>query len=178
MSSEITQSGTAAGEPPIMATGESGLMTIAEEGAPVLQAETVPDTAPPSMFRPTMRDVDASASEVGTTVPPRPLMPETPLDGETAPCTGPDPAADQALILGPPDQAEIDGTTSPVAEAENGVPTVAPSEALADGTNLFGDRAAMWSGDPSEVGAGYGVDPSHDEICLCDEITLAEAEPV
>ncbi|AWN55298.1 hypothetical protein [Methylobacterium sp. 17Sr1-1] len=178
MSSELTQSGTPEGEPEVAAAdaGDAGAGSIAvgEDGVSVSVA---PDTAPPSLFRPTMRDVGASASEVGTTVAPQPLMPLAPVDDEAAPCREPDAAADQALILGSSDAQET-GTTGPVAEAEGGTPALAPTEVLADGTNLFGDRAAMWSGDPSEVGTAYGLDPAHEEVCLCDEVTLAAAETV
>ncbi|GJD63059.1 hypothetical protein [Methylobacterium frigidaeris] len=183
MSSELTQSGTPDGAPEVAAADEAGAGTgsiaVGEDGASVsiAQAETVSDTAPPSMFRPTMRDVDASASETGMTVKPRPMMPDESGDA-TAPFTDPDAAADQALILGPSDQGETDDTTTPTAEAEGGTPTVAPTEVLSDGTNLFGDRAAMWSGNPSEVGAAYGLDPTHDEVCLCDEVSLAVGEDV
>jgi hypothetical protein len=177
VSSELTESGTPEGEPAIAAAGAgTGSIAVGEDGGSVTVAQAVPDSAPPSLFRPTMRDVDASASEVGTPVAPRPLMPVAPGGGEAAPCTDPDAAADQALILGPSDAQET-GTTSPVAEADGGVPALAPTEVLADGTNLFGDRTAMWSGDPSEVGAGYGLDPAHEEVCLC-EVTLTAGETV
>ncbi|MET7248246.1 hypothetical protein ABZT49_33340 [Methylobacterium sp. EM32] len=181
MSSELTQSGMPEGESDVAApdAGDAGTGSIAvgEDGVAVsvAEAESVPDPAPPSMFRPTMRDVGASASEVGTPVAPRPLMPVAPVDNEAAPCTEPDAAADQALILGPSEPQDT-GTTGPVAEVEGGTPALAPTEVLADGTNLFGDRAAMWSGDPSEVGTGYGLDPVHEEVCLCDEVTLAADE--
>ncbi|MGX7708460.1 hypothetical protein [Methylobacterium sp. Gmos1] len=169
MSSELTQSGTPEGEPAVAAADAAG----GEDGVSVSVAQTEPGTAPPSLFRPTMRDVDAS--EVGTAVAPRPLMPVVPVDGEGAPCTEPDSAADQALILGPSDPSET-GTTSPVSEAEGGIPGIGPTEILADGTSLFGDRTAMWSGDPSEAGTGYGLDVVHGEACLCDAVTLTAGE--
>ena len=185
MSSDITQSSTPEGEPEMATIDEvgagTGSVTMGEDGVAVsvAQAETVPDTAPPSMFRPTMRDVEASASQTdGVTVKPQPMMPDVPLGGETAPFAEPDATADQALILGPSEQGEITGTEIPVAEAEGGTPAVVPTEVLADGTNLFGDRAAMWSGDPSEVGAGYSLDPPHDEVCLCNEIAVTAGAEV
>ncbi|SFV15467.1 hypothetical protein SAMN02799631_06122 [Methylobacterium sp. 174MFSha1.1] len=185
MSSELTQSGTPEGESDVAApdAGDAGTGSVAvgEDGVSVAvsvaEAESVPDPAPPSMFRPTMRDVGASASEVGPSVAPRPLMPVAPVDGEDTACPEPDAADDQALILGPSDPQEA-GTTDPVAEAEGGTPALVPTDNLADGTNLFGDRAAMWSGDPSEVGTGYGLYPAHEEVCLCDEVTLAADETV
>ncbi len=185
MSSDLTQSSIPEGEPETATTDEvgagTGSITVGEDGvaASLAQAETVPDIAPPSLFRPTMRDVEASASETaGVTVQPQPMMPDIPLEGETAPVTEPDATADQALILGPSEQGETSATGTPVAEAEGGPPTVVPTEVLADGTNLFGDRAAMWSGDPSEVGAGYSLDPPHEEICLCNEIIVTASEEV
>lgn len=179
MSSELTQSGTPKGEPAAAAadSGDAGAGSIANGEDGVSVVETVPDTAPSSLFRPTMRDVGASASEVGPTVAPRPLMPAAPGDGREVPGSDPDAAADQVLILGPSEPQET-GTPSPVAEVGGGTPALAPTEVLADGTNLFGDRAAMWSGDPSEVGTGYGLDPAPEEVCLCDQVTPAAGETV
>lgn len=185
MSSDLTQSSTTDGEPEMATIDEvgagTGSITVGEDGiaVSVAQAETIPDTAPPTMFRPTMRDVEASASETaGVTVQPQPMLPDASLEGEIAPCAEPDATADQALILGPSEQGETSDTGTPVAEAEGGPPTLVPTEILADGTNLFGDRAAMWSGDPSEVGAGYSLDPPHEEVCLCSEIVVTAGEEV
>ncbi|WP_156655671.1 hypothetical protein [Methylobacterium platani] len=97
----------------------------------------------------------------------RPLESE---GGELAPCDGPDGSEDQALILGPPDATG--GELAPIAEAADGTTAPALAADMVEGTNLFGDRAAMWSGDPSEVRAGYGIDPPYAEICLCDEVGL------
>ncbi|MGE7413425.1 hypothetical protein [Methylobacterium tarhaniae] len=140
------------------------------------EVATVAEAEPSSMFRPTMRDVEASASETGMTVKPRPM--EDPADGETLPCV--DPAADQALVLGPSDQEEAGDTVTPVAEAQAGTtaPAVTPQETAApiDTASLFRDWAVMWSGNPSEVGAGYTLDSAHSEVCLCDETGLAAGE--
>ncbi len=174
MSSDITQSGMAGDEPASVAIDEAG--TVSEDGAPVTKGGTatiaVSETAPP--FNPTMRDPDASASETGMTVPPRPL---DPIDGgEATPCTGPE--ADRELILGSAD-GETGEAAIPVAEGQDG--TTAPAVAQetpspVDTASLFRDWAVMWSGNPSEVGADYGLDPSHHEVCLCDETSLAAGE--
>ncbi len=66
MSSDTTQSSTPEGEP---AADEAG--TVAEDGVALSVTEggtgtiAVSETAPPSPFNPTMRDPDASASEMG-----------------------------------------------------------------------------------------------------------------
>ena len=173
VSSDITQSGMIGGEPASVAVGEAD--TIAGDG--VLSKDdgtiAVAETAPPP-FNPTMRDPDASTSETGMTVPPRPLDPIE--DGEGLTCTGPE--ADRDLILGSSDggsgEAAIPGT-----EGQDGAtaPAVAPeTPSPVDTASLFRDWAVMWSDNPSEVGANYGLDPSHDEVCLCDETSLAAGE--
>ncbi len=176
MSSETTQSGTPEAEPASVAIDEAG--TVAEDGAPGPEADTgtiaIAETAPPP-FNPTLRDPDASASETGMTVPPRPLDPVD--DGEALPCTGPE--ADRDLILGASD-GEAGEAAIPVAEGPDGTtaPAVVPRETPSpvDAASLFRDWAVMWSGNPSEVGADDGLDPSHAEICLCDETSLASGE--
>lgn len=178
VSSDITQSGTPEGEPASLAVGEAD--TVAEDGVSLTVADdgtgtiAVAETAPPPPFNPTMRDPDASTSETGMTVPPRPLDPVD--DGEALTCTGPE--ADRDLILGSSDggsgEAAIPGT-----EGQDGTtaPAVAPeTPSPVDTASLFRDWAVMWSGNPSEVGADYGLDPSHDEVCLCDETSLAAGE--
>ncbi len=177
MSSDITQSGTTPeGEPASLAVGEAD--TVAGDGVSLTVADdgtgTIAETAPPP-FTPTLRDPDASASETGMTVPPRPL---DPVDGgEALSCTGPE--ADRDLILGASD-GETGEAAIPVAEGPDGAtaPAVVSQETPSpvDAASLFRDWAVMWSGNPSEVGADDGLDPSHAEICLCDETSLAPGE--
>ncbi|TNC13524.1 hypothetical protein FF100_12125 [Methylobacterium terricola] len=130
------------------------------------------------MFRPTMHDGSSASETGGRTVPERPLetQPAGPTSGEIVPYDGPDGAADQALILGPPAGQEAGDGADPVDEASDGTTAPALAADLIDGTSLFGDRAAHWSGDPSEAGAGTGAEPPYAEICLCDETSLAVGE--
>lgn len=136
----------------------------------------LPVSPPVSMFRPTMHDGSSASETAGRTVPDRPLetLPDGPTAGEIAGEIAPsDGTADQDLILGAPEGDEVGDGGDPIAEASEGATAPALAADLIDGTNLFGDRAAMWSGNPSEVGAGDGGDPSHAEICLCDQASLA-----
>jgi hypothetical protein len=156
--------------------GEDTTVEVTAEASTGEDTATVSVEAPVSMFRPTMRDPTASTSETGLTVQPKPL-----LSGCDAADDGPDPEADQALILGPSEGQEgsdaladpVPGPTDDLSEA----PPLTPSDdvGLIEGTNIFGDRAAMWSGNPSEVGAGYSLDPLPQEECLCGETDLAIA---
>ena len=175
VSSETTQSGMPEGEPASVAIDGAG--AVAEDGALITEGGTgtiaVSETTPPP-FNPTMRDPDASASETGMTVPPRPLDPVD--DGEDLPCTGPE--ADRDLILGSSEGGSGEAAI-PVAEGQDGTTTPAVTQETpspVDTASLFRDWAVMWSGNPSEVGGDDGLDPSHGEVCLCDETSLVAGE--
>ncbi|AWN49022.1 hypothetical protein DK419_23880 [Methylobacterium terrae] len=157
---------------------DEGSDAAASEPTIVADETTSATSAPISMFRPTMHDGSSASETGGRTVPARPLetQPDGPTAGEFASCNDPDGAADQALILGPSAGEGAGDGGDPVAGASDGVTAPAVAADLIDGTNLFGDRAATWSGDPSEVGAGYDSAASHAEICLCEEPGLAAGE--
>lgn len=178
MSEDSTISGTPEGGSGQAVTGASGDAPAATAAPEPAGDTTPPVSAPGSMFRPTMHDGSSASETGGRTVPVRPLetQPADSTAGEIVPCDGPDGPADQALILGPPTGEETGDGTDPVDGASDGTTAPALAADLIDGTNLFGDRAALWSGDPSEVGAGYGAEPPYAEICLCDATALAGGE--